>query len=244
MSGLLIGMLGGGISGLATTLGGLPILFRSMRIINLLKNINMDFVTGVMLSASAFSLILPAFKGSSQYGFLLLTLFGGVFFIYGVSKILESLSYKNESINKNRQAYLFIVAMMAHNLPEGLASGASLTMSDPHQSYSLLSAITIQNLPEGLTTALSFLSLGVNPWMAFIGNMLTGMVEFIGGMLGGYASYEVKSLLPFFLSFAGGAMMSITILEVLKGIHESSFKYFIRPSFLSGAILMMALTNI
>ena len=62
MNGLLMGLIGGGVSGLATTSGAIPVLLKNKRITQFLKNINMDFVTGVMLSAAAFALIWPAYE--------------------------------------------------------------------------------------------------------------------------------------------------------------------------------------
>ena len=57
MTGLMLGLIGGGVSGLATTLGGAPILIKDSKVGKFLKSINMDFVIGLMLSAAAFSLI-------------------------------------------------------------------------------------------------------------------------------------------------------------------------------------------
>lgn len=244
MNGLLMGLLGGGISALATIAGGFPILSQNSRVIQLLKNINMDFVIGVMLSASAFSLIIPAFNRSTQMGLLLLTLLCGVLFIKSVGFILEKINLKNDSLKNNKSALLFIIAMMAHNLPEGIAAGASMTIGETHQSYSLLSAIAIQNIPEGLTTALSFIAIGVSPLFAFLGNLSTGLVELIGGIIGGYLSAKIEGSLPLMMAFAGGAMMSVTIMEMMARVKEKSFRFFIQPGFISGIALMLTLSKI
>lgn len=239
MNGLLMGLLGGGISALATIAGGVPVLSRHEKIIHYLKNINMDFVIGVMLSASAFSLIVPAFNRSTQFSLLLLMLLCGALFIKSVGFILEKINVKN-----NKSALLFIIAMMAHNLPEGIAAGASMTIGETHQSYSLLSAIAIQNIPEGLTTALSFMALGVSPMFAFLGNLSTGLVELTGGMIGGILSVNLEGSLPLMMAFAGGAMMSVTIMEMMVRVKEKSFSFFIQPGFISGIALMLTLSKI
>lgn len=244
MSGLELGIIGGAISGLATTLGALPILSRNKKIISLLETINMDFIIGVMLSASAFSLIVPAFEKSKSLHTLFLALLLGAVFIRAVGYILEKTQLTNMAVKKNKQSLLFILAMMAHNLPEGMASGASMTVENNHQGYSLLSAIAFQNIPEGLTTALSFISLGLNPWWAFMGNFLTGFIELIGGMIGGHLSASMVGVLPLIMAFAGGAMMSLTLIELAARIKESSITFFIRPGFLSGAVLMMGLSSL
>lgn len=63
MNGLLLGLIGGGVSGLATTLGAIPVLMNAnSKLGKFLNKINMDFVIGLMLSAAAFSLIWPAYE--------------------------------------------------------------------------------------------------------------------------------------------------------------------------------------
>ncbi|TDP53480.1 ZIP family zinc transporter [Bacteriovorax stolpii] len=250
MSGLLLGLIGGGVSGLATTLGGAPILIKDSKIGKILKNINMDFVTGLMLSAAAFSLIWPAYERvyfSAERSFQLLivsfALVGGVIFIKSVGKFLEYLLRHNENARENKKAMLFVIAMMVHNFPEGLASGASMTLPGS-QGVSLLSAIAMQNVPEGFTTALSFITLGVNPVMAFFGNMLTGVVELVGGIIGGYMSSQIDGVLPILMAFAGGAMMSVVLGELADKLKEGSYRFLMKPSFLSGMALVIIFNNL
>lgn len=251
MSGWLLGFIGGGISGLSTTLGSVPVLFKNPRIANILKKINMDFVTGIMLSAAAFALIYPAYtsvatnsKQITDFIWVTLALFGGVLFITTCGKALERLMKNSKNLEQNKKAMLFVIAMMVHNFPEGLASGASMTIPDKSQSVSLLTAIAVQNVPEGLTTALSFAALGLNPMWAFFGSMLTGVVELVGGIIGGHLSSQIDGILPLLMAFAGGAMMSVTIVEIIARLKAESFRFLIGPSFLSGIVLMIFFNNL
>lgn len=250
MSGWLLGMIGGGISGLSTTLGSVPILFKNPRIANILKKINMDFVTGVMLSAAAFALIYPAYTSAYAKNnhvidlvWVTLALIMGVVFINTCGKFLERLMKNNENAKQNKKAMLFVIAMMVHNFPEGLASGASMTLPNS-QGFSLLTAIAVQNVPEGLTTALSFATLGLNPAYAFFGSMCTGIVELIGGVIGGHMSTHIDGILPILMAFAGGAMMSVTVVEIVERLRAESFRFLIGPSFLSGILLMIFFNNL
>lgn len=251
MSGLLLGLIGGGVSGLATTLGGAPILIKDSKIGKVLKNINMDFVIGLMLSAAAFSLIWPAYSRvySSNQGWQLqflyvsLALAGGVIFIKSAGRFIEHILRNNENARENKKAILFVIAMMVHNFPEGLASGASMTLPGS-QGFSLLGAIALQNVPEGFTTALSFITLGVNPMMAFLGNFVTGIVELVGGIIGGYMSEKIDGVLPILMSFAGGAMMSVVLGELAEKLKEGSYRFLVRPGFLSGVALVIIFNNL
>lgn len=250
MTGLMFGLIGGAVSGLATTLGGAPILIKDSKIGKVLKNINMDFVIGLMLSAAAFSLIWPAYEkaysGSEkilQFILVSAALLGGVLFIKSAGRFLEYVLRHNENARENKKALLFVIAMMVHNFPEGLASGASMTLPGS-QGNSLLGAIALQNVPEGFTTALSFITLGVNPLMAFMGNMMTGLVELIGGVIGGYMSTKIDGVLPLLMSFAGGAMMSVVLSELIEKLKGESYAFLFRPGFLSGVALVIVFNNL
>ena len=119
-----------------------------------------------------------------------------------------------------------------------------MTIPESTQGLSLLTAIAVQNVPEGLTTALSFVTLGLTPVIAFFGAMMTGVVELVGGIIGGYLSHQVEGILPLLMAFAGGAMMSVTIVEIVERLKAESFRFLIGPSFLSGILLMIVFNNL
>lgn len=253
MNGLLLGLIGGGVSGLATTLGAAPILMNNSRIGQFLKKINMDFVIGLMLSAAAFSLIWPAYEkvyssstmDEKKFQFLIIStaLLSGIAFIKLAGKLIEHTMRNHEHVRKNKKALLFVIAMMVHNFPEGLASGATMTLPGA-EGYSLLGAIALQNVPEGFTTALSFITLGVTPWMAFLGTVVTGLVELGGGLIGGYMSEKINGVLPLLMAFAGGAMMSVVLGELAEKLKDESYGFLVRPSFLSGVALVIIFNNL
>lgn len=245
MSGLELGFIGGGISALATTIGAVLILVRNSKLGKYLEKINMDFVIGLMLSAAAFSLILPAFKSTliSDHNAInllsiLCSLIAGVLFIQLAGKFVDGAFKSKAAFKENKRAFLFVVAMMVHNLPEGLASGSSMTLPGA-QGYSLVSAIAFQNFPEGFTTALSFITLGLSPMVAFLGTLMTAFVELAGGLVGGYLSTKIEGVLPLFMAFAGGAMMNVVVVELLEKIKNESSRFLFRPGFLSGFSLVI-----
>lgn len=253
MDGLILGLIGGGVSGLATTIGAVPILMNNSKIGKFLNKVNMDFVIGLMLSAAAFSLIWPAYQkvftasaiDERKWQFLIISaaLLGGIAFIKSAGSLIEYVMRNNENVRKNKKALLFVIAMMVHNFPEGLASGATMTLPGV-EGYSLLGAISLQNVPEGFTTALSFITLGVTPWMAFLGTVVTGLVELGGGLIGGYMSQQINGVLPILMAFAGGAMMSVVLGELAEKLKGESYGFLVRPSFLSGVALVIIFNNL
>ncbi len=200
-----------------------------------------------MLAASAFSLLIPAGQEALQRGPMSLlgvavALVVGALFISSVGKLISKSAptsslaavdelaarstFENveEASRVRSRGILFVIAMMLHNFPEGLASGAALGglsatsgMGMAH-GWSLLGAIAIQNLPEGLATLLAFRALGLSQKTAFLGAFASALVELVGGVLGGVLLQMTHGILPMLLSFAGGAMLYVSIREVRERI--------------------------
>ena len=178
---------------------------------------SMDFTLGVMLSASAF-LIAPEFLTNSSLS--LMGLLAGLISIL----ILHSVIHKN-SQGKNASTHLLIAALIFHNFPEGMGSGASLAGMELHMALSLQGALAIQNIMEGMLLTLLLKSLGLNNFWAVLGGIGSGFVELAGGILSGFILNEAISALPFLLSLAGGAMIGSVIMEIYeqKGIKLAAF---------------------
>lgn len=239
MGSALMGVIAGGLTGLSTTLGALPVLKEKATGWNPWRSLNLDFAIGMMLAAAAFNLIGPAYSNSQSAFGVSLALVLGVASIYGLSHLIHSLSPAEWS--QHRRAWLFVTAMMLHNFPEGLASGAALSADSISQAngWTVVGAIVFQNFPEGLATAAAFLSIGLSRRNAFMGAALTGVVELLGGSLGGIFSAITSSSLPYILAFAGGAMISVTLEEIFSKLKETKMKYLIQRNFLLGALSVL-----
>lgn len=237
MNSLVLGTLGGLISCLSTCLGALPSLYKKDSPSNPWKFVSLDFTLGMMLSASAFSLIMPAYKGVALQNVLLvsLTIIGGGVFLQIFEKILQ----KEE---KSSRAWLFVTAMMIHNFPEGLASGASLNVDNIKAGILILGSISLQNLPEGLMTALAFQSLGMGPKKALLGAFVTGFMELSGGFVGGALTSFTAASLPYMLAFAGGAMLWVSTKEIIAHSKEQHKLLVFNKAFVVGFALMFTLS--
>jgi ZIP family zinc transporter len=238
------------LAGLSTGLGALPVLAAS-RLSDRLASLLLGFGGGVMIAASAFSLIEPALEVAPPMGIggplatvMIGVLIGG-FLIWFVERILPHEHFfsgrDGPTARSIRRAWLFVAAIALHNLPEGLAVGVGYGSEDPHVGQAVTAGIVLQNLPEGLVTAASLIAVGYRRRFALGVTFATGLVETLGGLLGLAMTSMAAILVPLGLAFAAGAMVYVVGGEVIPESHRRGFERFGTWGFLIGFIIMTAL---
>lgn len=230
MSGLLLGLIGGAVASGSTTVGGASVFFKKKFSQDVLLKFRLDFFIGLMLAISAFS---------SLSWLVVISLFLGIFFIKFSKLIISNIFLTSIALNSVDQKSVFLLLLiMLKNIPEGMAAGASMTLTNVGASYSLLTIIGIQDIIDGTIAALCFLSLGLSPVVAFLGALGTGAIELFAAVFGGYIGKEIAELLPLTMAFAAGAMMSSTLEELLIQAKEESRKILLSPRFARGVVVM------
>lgn len=73
--------------------------------------------------------------------------------------------------------------------------------------------IAIQNFPEGAIISMPLRAEGESKGRAFLGGVLSGVVEPVGAVLTILAALLMIPALPYFLSFAAGAMLYKALAE-------------------------------
>lgn len=197
---------------------------------------SMDFALGVMLSAAAFSLIGPEVMKGEHLNLVFSGLILGALFIYLTHLLISH--FNQGSVNSYK--ILLISALVFHNLPEGMGAGASLAGMKLEEAIPLQAAISIQNVAEGLLLTLLLRGLGLSLFQSVMGGIASGLVEMSGAIVAGLVLEKTLLLLPFFLSLAGGAMMSSVVLEFYEGM--SMGRSFKKSQFLSG-LMVIPITN-
>ncbi len=249
---VVVGFLASVIAGLATGVGALPVLW--------FKNITDDVfnsllggAAGVMLAATAFSLIVPGldygnaiWAGKGVYIVSIGMMVGALFLHYADSQLphvhFDTLSDTQlRSLNK---IWLFIIAIAIHNFPEGMAVGVSFGSGDVKNGFVLTSAIALQNMPEGLAVALPLVGLGYNKWKAIGIATLTGLVEPIGGLLGITMVTAFQPILPIAMGFAAGAMLFVISEEIIPETHSKGRSRYATFALMGGFIIMMMLDHL
>lgn len=251
---VVIGFLASILAGLATGLGALPALFLkdiSDRVFNSL----LGAAAGVMLAATAFSLLVPGMAAgkavwpNSHTGMLIVS-FGmllGAFFLHYADKNLPHLHFdttSDETLSSIKRLSLFIAAITIHNFPEGMSVGVSFGSGDLKNGVVLAIAIALQNIPEGLAVAVPLVALGYNKWKAVGLATLTGLVEPVGGLLGITMVTVFKPILPIAMGFAAGAMLFVISEEIIPETHSKGRSRVATFSLMLGFIIMMMLDNL
>ena len=233
---------------LMTTLGALLIFFfkKPSKLVNL---ISISLASGIMLSASIWSLLLPAiengktFWGQKFYIFISISFVFGAFFMI----FLDFLCKNHFKTNKNMQKpFKFFVAITVHNIPEGLsvgvAMGTAIILDAPiAQALAFAIGIAIQNFPEGLATAIPIQNCIKNERKSFFWAFLSGLVEPLFALLGFFLAKSVSGILYILLSFAAGAMIYIVIEELTPELYENKNGSIGSILFIVGFLTMMLL---
>lgn len=82
---------------------------------------------------------------------------------------------------------------------------------------------------------------GYSRFKAFLYGMLSGIVEPIAAIIGAILVLKVRTILPFFLSFAAGAMIYVVIQELIPESQTNKNKEMISLFTLLGFVIMMLL---
>ena len=89
-------------------------------------------------------------------------------------------------------------------------------MNDPAgKAFTLALAIAIQNVPEGAIVALPLRTAGAGKGRAFLGGVLSGVVEPLAAGVTVLAAALIVPALPWLLGFAAGAMLYVVAAELL-----------------------------
>jgi len=243
---------GGMVAALATALGTLPVLF-SQRLSERTQDTLFGFGAGVMLAASAFSLIIPGLAAARDSGMGAWSAGGvvGVSILLGglVLLLMERLvphehfikGREGQSSHTLRRSWLFVFAIALHNLPEGLAIGVGFAGNDPLRASALATGIAIQDLPEGLVVAVALLAAGYSRKLSVLVGMGSGLIEPIGAVLGAAIIEYSQGLLPWGLGFAGGAMLFVISHEIIPESHRKGHEAWATGGLMIGFVLMMLL---
>lgn len=234
-----------------TALGAAVVFFFK----NISKNIldsMLGFAGGIMIAASFFSLLMPAITMAEILNFnvslvVSLGFFTGAILLFITDNIIN-LKIKHEKNHVVKRSLLLILSITMHNIPEGMIIGVAFgSIANNIEGVSLISAVIlaigigIQNFPEGCAVSVPLRREGYSRLKAFFIGQLSGIVEPISAVLGVLLVMKIRYLLPFFLSFAAGAMIFVVIIDLIPESQKNKLKGLVTISTMLGFIIMMVL---
>ncbi len=247
---IAMGLVASLFAGAATGIGAIPVLLGgnfSRRTLDLM----LGFAAGVMLAASAFSLLVPAFEMVTGWVEVITVVglgFGlGGLFVHLADKYIPHAHFETGvegPSSSMARVWLLVLAITIHNFPEGLAVGVAFGGGDPSMGFPVAIAIGLQNIPEGLAVAAPLVREGYSRNKAALLALGTGLVEPIGGLIGVSVVAFTSILLPYALAFAAGAMVFIIGDEMVPESHSGGNARLATWGIMIGFIIMMTLDNI
>jgi len=248
-------LLGGATAAAATALGTLPVLFAQ----NFSKrtfDCFLGFGAGVMLGATAFSLVIPALNAAKAAGAgnWEASLLAGAGILAGAMAImLLGRVVRADGVLSNgegspgvdavslRRAWIFVWAVALHNVPEGLAIGVAHAGIDLDKANSLTTGISIQDVPEGLVVALALRTVGYGRLTSVGLGIASGLAEPVAAAFGVALIGIASGLLPIALAAAGGAMLFVIVNDVIPESRQNGNGTWASIALLIGFIMMTVL---
>lgn len=245
-------LLGGATAALATALGTLPVLL-SQNFSQRTYDAFLGFGAGVMLAATAFSLVIPAIAASKDGGAgpfaASATVGAGILLGMCLVLLLDRVA-RHQAVLANidtgrgdsiKRAWLFVAAVAIHNLPEGLAIGVAYAGVDLAKAHSLATGISVQDVPEGLVVALALRTVGYGRVFSCLLGVASGLIEPVAAVAGAVLIEYARQLLPWGLALAAGAMLFVISHDVIPEAHRKGNCTSASCAVVAGFIVMMVL---
>ena len=242
---------------LGTSLGAACVFFMKKTLSDRVQRSLTGFAAGVMVAASIWSLLIPAIEQSSGMGAwaFVPTAVGfwiGVLFLLALDHLIPHLHANSDHAegpsSRLQRTTMMVLAVTLHNIPEGMAvgvvyagflsGGAQITAAG---ALALSLGIAIQNFPEGAIISLPLRAEGKGKGRAFLGGVLSGVVEPIGAVLTILAAQLIVPALPYLLSFAAGAMLYVVVEELIPEMSQGTHSNIGTVFFALGFTVMMIL---
>ena len=243
----------GGTAGFAATALGAVLAIALRNVSTRTQDSMLGFAAGMMLAASSFSLILPGLDAARDLlgsgpaaAFTVVVGLGlGVLLMLGLDYFTphehEAAGAFGPDHQRLSRVWLFVFAIILHNIPEGMAIGVSFANGDMHVGLPLTTAIAIQDVPEGLAVALALRTTGLSAGRSVLVAAASGLMEPLGALVGIGISSGLAIAYPVSLGLAAGAMIFVVSHEVIPETHRNGHQTPATVGLMGGFAVMMFL---
>lgn len=240
-----------------TSLGAGCVFFMRNGLRPMIQRALTGFAAGVMVSASVWSLLVPAMEQAvdmGQWAFLpaVAGFWLGILFLLILDRTIPHLHQNSDQPEgphaRLKRTTMLVLAVTLHNIPEGMAVGVVLAGWMAGNSgitaagtLALSLGIAIQNFPEGAIISMPLRAEGEGKGKAFLYGVLSGVVEPIAAALTIWAAGLILPTLPYLLSFAAGAMIYVVVEELIPEASAGEHSNLGTLAFAAGFTVMLAL---
>lgn len=176
---------------------------------DLLRRMFSGAAAGIMGAASVFGLLVPALERS--WTALLGVGLGACFLLLPAGMM-------------RRRGWLIVLAVVLHNIPEGMAAGLSFGgwLSGvgvvAEDALAVGVGIGLQNLPDGAMVAMPLRQQGMSRAKAFAVGAASGLVEPLAAVCMMVWAGRLIGVLPVLMGFAAGAMGFVVAMELIPAM--------------------------
>jgi zinc transporter, ZIP family len=237
---LVVTLIGLSVGVFGTMSGGLAVLIVK-KIRNNLLSVLLGISAGIMAAISFLDLIPEAINEGSIISAMIGILLGvGIIGLLDIKFPHHHLTLSTDGGAKCcpyiKTGILLSIGIALHNLPEGVAIGASFIVS--YQTGILLSImIAVHNFPEGMAVAAALCGGKIKAKKVLLITALAGVPMGIGAFLGVALGGVSKWALSISLGFAAGAMLYIIFDELIPDAHRKATGHSAIIGILTGIIV-------
>lgn len=214
------------LTGLGTIIGGFIVFFTKKKN-NSLIAITTGFAVGIMSSISIFELIPSGFLTFKKLYIIDFALFLGILYLslgFAIAHFFNHIipKYTNENSKLFRIGIFSMLALLIHNIPEGIIIFISLENNITLGIFLIIS-ILLHNIPEGIVISLPIYYSTKSRFKALFFTFISGLGELIGVLIVFFIfkNFITDNVISILLLITAGIMLYISYFELIK----NSFYY-------------------
>lgn len=226
------------IAGLSTMIGCI-FIFYDFKNTNKIINIALSFAAGVMLTVSITDLIPESLNLMIMPSFLKI-----LYLLISINIGIILSKFLDQKINLDNKLYrvgvISLIAIILHNIPEGIATYMATTY-DSHLGICLTISIALHNIPEGISISLPIYYATKSKRRAVMYTLISGLSELFGAIITAifFKNYINNFVMSLLLGAIAGIMIYISIFELLKYSKDYKSRGLTTLSIIIGSMVML-----
>lgn len=215
----IIALFTGSIGSVA--LAGLLLLLKDYKLQKI--STYLTYLAGGTLLGAAFLGMIPNALNMLQAPKVLLLILGGILFFFILEKIILWRTCRNKDCERHLHAAapMILIGDAFHNAIDGIVIAASFLTSIEMGVFVTLSVI-FHEIPQEMGDFGILLKSGLSKKKALWYNILSGSSAIITGIIAYFFMQDMKSFIPYALSFSAASFLYIAMAELIPEMHKKT----------------------